>query len=443
MKTRVIHGHLEVIAMGRVILRNGKWGYRIRKSIHTPYGLYKYDLERENKSQAEKAVEEAHQKRMDKKLKELARQYNLKKEINRYERMTLREITSEWYQYLIDRSITPATFGKYRKQWEYKILPALGDTRISDLTNENISRFYSKMLKAGVTAKQVIVYHHHLNRFINWAVKRKKGLSVNPIDEEVVDNIRRKLSKKQAKARSKRTGTEIYDENHFDIHEWVVLKQRILGEPFEVPILLAGDLGHRPAEALGTFYEDFINDSVWVQRTVKRNDKKLLKGTDLENEYPDRWYLGEPKSISAFRNNSLLGYSQRLQDIKNSWEMKQNKDGLLIPVNEGLIFPNKFGNPQSPSNFDYVYFKPLVRELGLKHLTSMQTLRSYFATYQRVEVGAKDGVLQSLMGHTRFSTTEGHYIKNIHYSCDPKLEAEYRKPKLDIVPGNSSYSIAL
>tara|TARA_Y100000590_G_scaffold469453_1_gene657100 strand:+ start:3944 stop:5236 length:1293 start_codon:yes stop_codon:yes gene_type:complete len=429
--------------MGRVILRNGKWGYRIRKSIHTPYGIYKYDLERENKKQAEEAVKDAHQKRMDKKLDELARQYDLKKEVNRYERMTLSEVTPEWYQHLIDRSITPATFGKYVRQWKGHILSHFGSTCISDLTSENISKFYTGMLRAGVTEKQVIVRHKLLNRFIEWAVKRKKGLTVNPIDEEIVDNIKRKKLKKEAKARSKRTGVEVFSENHFDIYEWILLKQRIRGEAFAVPILLAGDLGRRPGEALATMYEDFVNDTVWVQRTVKRADKGLLTGTDLESEYTARNYLGEPKSNAAFRNTPLPGFSPDLLEIKNSWEMKLNEEGLLVPVNEGLIFTKKSGKPHISDSFQRAVFAPIVKELGLKYITSMQILRQYFATYQHREMGRKGGVLQDLMGHSRFATTEKHYIKKIHYSCDPELNDDYyAQPKLSIVPDNSSYSIA-
>ena len=423
-------------------MKNGKRQFRARRTFqdldrNSPdYGCsYKYEAFGMNDRQAETKVKRKHVEAMAK----IATARNEKvKYKQRYHSMTLNDINCEWLQSRIDRSISPLTYSNYSRMWKNKILPGLGSVKINELDNDHIASFYKQLENKNITEKEIIKTNQSLHQCLNWLVQ-KKILPENPLDNEAIDNVTRRLNKKQANVKSKRTAVEVFGENHFDICKADELREYIYGKDFELLILLALEAGFRPQETCAVRYQDFVNDDVYVQQAIKRVNKNQIKGTDLENQYPTRTYVGTPKSNAGFRPLPYSRFSSRIKEIRDSWEMKKDKNGILMPVKKGLYFPTKFGGAQSPENFQRIYFKPIVDELELGQLTSLGMLRKYFATYQAKEVNCSRGVLQDYMGHTSYTTTDKYYQRKIHFSCDKELEAKYREPKLALVGENYQY----
>jgi len=89
---------------------------------------------------------------------------------------------------------------------------------------------------------------------------------------------------------------------------------------------------------------------------------------------------------------------------------------------QGLVFPNTFGNPLDTSNFVTRYFKPLLKPAGIDSNFTFHGLRHTHATLL-LQQGVNPKVIQERLGHCNIGMTLDIYSHVLPDMQDKAIDA--------------------
>jgi integrase len=125
-------------------------------------------------------------------------------------------------------------------------------------------------------------------------------------------------------------------------------------------------------------------------------DRRMLR----VRQQLDRWNeAGSPKSKAGRRDVPLSG---ELVAVLREWR-------LACPIGEaGLVFPNSLGKPDTHSNLDGRFWRPLQRRVLGEVRFNFHALR-HFAVSAMIHMGLPPKRIQTIIGHSTLAMTMDTY----------------------------------
>lgn len=280
-----------------------------------------------------------------------------------------------------------ATINKYQNLIDTHILPALGDTKMSELTSTVINAYLSEKIecgrldkKGGLSPSYVKSIMLIINAAIQFAVK-----------EEMCAPLKTPISKPTL------TKTELQilscdEQRKLEMH------LQLVEEPSRLGVLLSLHTGLRIGEVCALSWEDidFANRIIKVRHTVAR-----VRNTSEKTNSQTCLIIDSPKTKASVRDipipSILLPKLIALRKISTS--------KYVISDNNSFV---------SPRTLEYRYHR-LLSESGVKSV-NYHTLRHTFAT-RCIEAGVDIKSLSEILGHANVGVTLNTYV---HSSMEMK-----------------------
>ena len=270
-----------------------------------------------------------------------------------------------------------STIVKYMGQLKNYIIPAFGNLKLNEISNENIISFSRKLLTeeqqgrklSPKTVSDIISRMKSIRRF---ALLR--GYEVNYIPNVVEIPLRQRQIRILTFVEENKILR--YLKNHFDF--------TALG------ILLSLFTGLRIGELCALKWSDFSfeDKEFYVRRTMQR-----LHNLDDDSKRKTSIEIDEPKSQSSIRKipipDELLTY------LKNAYVA----DAYVLSGSK-----NKFVEPRTMEN----RFKSVLKKCGVEKI-NFHALRHTFAT-RCVELGFDVKSLSEILGHANVNITLNRYV---------------------------------
>lgn len=211
--------------------------------------------------------------------------------------------------------------------------PAIGNTKLSQLSYRDIQRLYKDLTAKGLAPSSIERIHILLNQVLNVAVKRKL-LRENPIGDvkppKVFKKEREILSPEEVKR----------------------LLESVRGHRFELVVVLGATCGLRINEALALCWEnvDLDKGTINIRHTLWRGEK---------------WNPKTPSSMAVLKLPKTA--HDALRRVR------------LDATGTGWLFPTKTGKPVRPEDF-YKQWATILKRAGLPKIT-YHCLRHGAASY--------------------------------------------------------------
>jgi len=273
--------------------------------------------------------------------------------------------------------VRPRTYQGYEVIINRHIIPAMGHFRLTDITTEQIDRFYAALLQAGLS--RTTVHHiHAVLRLIFEQARKQKYVITNPAADASAPAIDR---------------VEIQS---FDFGQVTRFLEAARGSRYFTLYRVALNTGMRRSELCGLRWCDvnFEMGVIAVRRVAYR-----IRGKGL--------VVAEPKTR---KSNRLIPMTDELAEILNThkkWVNWKMLEGLHRPVSEeDHVFLNSNLGPQDPDRVSRD-FHMIVKKHNLGDIT-LHGLRHTFATLSRQSgVDIKD--ISDILGHSTTATTSDIY----------------------------------
>jgi len=277
--------------------------------------------------------------------------------------VALSEFLKRWLNESVRGSVKPITHQSYEMLVDKHIIPTLGNIRLLKLTPAHLQGFYRSKLDAGLSPRTVqyihVVLHRALKQALRWAlVTRNVAEAVDP--PRVPKKEIRPLSPEQARA----------------------LLEAARNDRLEALYLLAVHTGMRQGELLNLKWDDVDLDAgvlhVRGTKTARSRRTVTLSETALE----------------ALRSHR----ERQLSEI--------DRVGILWQKN-GLVFATGIGTLLNRQNLTQRSFRPLLVKAGLPRIR-FHDLRHTCATIL-LSNGVHAKFVQELLGHATIAITLDTY----------------------------------
>lgn len=284
---------------------------------------------------------------------------------------TINDLLEHWLE-ISHLSLRSKTLYQYQGVANKYIIPHIGDTGISNLTQDKLEVFYKKLIDNGVGVRTVRLTHSILHRCLVKAI-RYGLMHDNPAHGATLPRLIQKdmvaLSKEQVS----------------------LFLKSAKGNYYEAFFNLSVITGLRQAELFGLKWAD-IN---WEKRSI--NIYRQIQRVPGE-----QWQFIEPKT-RAGRRTIILGSDviDLLREHKGNQEKYREIAGDRWK-NNGLIFPNTYGNPMDPSNMR-IEFNRVLNDAGLQKIR-FHDLRHTAASLM-LNHGVPLLVISRILGHSKPSVT--------------------------------------
>lgn len=293
-------------------------------------------------------------------------------------KITVRAWADEWITGA--RNLSYRGRGTYEEALNGYVLPALGDLPLRRLTAEAIDEFITAELAQGLAPSTVHRHYRTIRRMCNVAVARRR-LVVNPCGEVTPPPLERAAMRIL-------TPTEIDALWH------------VLGERYRAWLHVACYTGIRWSEGVGLRRSRIDGARITVMEQLTLRD--------------GIWTRDKPKSAAGVRSITMSAF---LVD-----ELAGHVDRWSLDGPDGLVFPNRAGQPMRSSNFSGMVFKPACVKAGLGQLLVDETTGArthigvprihdlrHTSAALAIKAGAHPKALQVRMGHTKITTTLDTY----------------------------------
>jgi integrase len=291
---------------------------------------------------------------------------------------TLAELLENWLVN-IKSSLLEESWYHYDMLSHKKIIPAIGQYKLKDLTPDLIQQLYDKELQKGTGRRTVEVIHVTLHKALKYAVNR--GL------------IGRNPTEATTPPRPQMKEMKFYNET--ESTQFLLAAQ---GDRNEALYQLVLATGLRQSEVLGLKWSDLDigKSTITIRRQLKRNSNK------------DDYYK-TTKTKSGIRSIKL---GKQTLAILLEHRKRQEFEKLVMDTwhENYLIFPSTIGTPMNQSNL-YKSFKSLLRKSGLREIR-FHDLRHTAASLM-LNRGVAPIIVSKRLGHSKVSITldiYGHLI---------------------------------
>jgi integrase len=277
--------------------------------------------------------------------------------------VALSEHLKRWLDESVRGSVKPITHESYEMLVDKHVVPALGNVRLSKLTPAHLQGFYRSKLDAGLSPRTVqylhVVLHRALKQALRWAfVTRNVAEAVDP--PRVPKKEITPLSPEQARA----------------------FLESARDDRLEALYVLAIHTGMRQGELFNLRWDDVDLDAgvLRVRGTKTTRSRRTV-------------------ALSVTASEALRQHlTRQLGDI--------DKAGSLWREN-GLVFATEIGTPLNRHNLTQRSFRPLLEKAGLPQIR-FHDLRHTCATIL-LSRGVHAKYVQELLGHATIAITLDTY----------------------------------
>lgn len=315
---------------------------------------------------------------------------------------------SEWLFNVQFLHIKPSTQTLYESIYRIHIKDCeLANIRIKEICASDIQRYYSNLIKAGVTPHTVL----SINTLIIPCLKY--AYNTNIIIKDFTSAI--VLPKENQEAKLAKA---------VKIHPFTLSQQKkfinvIKGHPYEVLFLTALYSGLRQGELLALTWDDINFKEKYI------NVNKTL--AEVSNPTPEgrgkiELILQTPKTQKGYRKVDIPNF---LASVLRHHKLKYAENKLKSHKryqDNNLVFCNKYGKYINTRNLRQS-FKDILKENNLE-IIKFHDLRHTYAT-RLFELGEKEKTVQKLMGHSNILVTMNtytHVLDNIKEKAASKLD---------------------
>ena len=302
-------------------------------------------------------------------------------------RLTVGDYLEQWVRDA--RNIRPSTRNGYAAVVTFHLLPTIGHVRLVALTPLHVESMLATVGQR-LSPKSLRNVHAVLRRALGQA-QRAGIVERNVAGREFVDAPRVPVEEPRALSAD-------------EVHRFLAAAA---GDRLESLFVLAIGTGLRQGEILGLAWEDLDLErgQLQVRRELVRRNGKYQRA-ELKTPRSRRAVPLAPSVVVA-----LAAHRDRVIEAG------------FIPIGPGPIFTSLKGTPLSGSWLTH-HFYDLLAVARIPRLP-FKNLRTTFSS-RLFEAGIPDRRLADLMGHTRTSTTHGHYIATEGAAQDAALAAVER-----------------
>ena len=288
--------------------------------------------------------------------------------------LTLGGYLDRWLDSVRD-TVRQRTWERYEQIVRVHLKPALGRTKLKNITPTHARALYKEKLDRGLAPRTVNYIHTTLSKALNDAVS----------DGLVPRNVTRSVKA------PKPTKQEIHPLSCDQAKAFLEVAR---GDRFEAAYVVALHCGLREGEILGLKWSDIDLNARTLQ--IRRTLSEARTGRLFE---PPKNGKGRnvrltPQAVEALRAH--LG--RQLQEIEDSGDLYKD---------QGLVFPSQVGTPMSAKNMTARSFKPLLKRAELPDIR-FHDLRHTFATLM-LQNGEHPKVVQEMLGHASIAITMDTY----------------------------------
>lgn len=265
------------------------------------------------------------------------------------------------------RRLSPTTQETYRRDLDRYILPRFGTYQIGRLPADEIENWLNDSVAAGLAPSSVHRHYRTLRRMLQVAVEKER-IPANPCDRVQPPRV---------------PGREMV----FLSWEEAVDLAEAHGERYRALIYLAVDSGMRWSELVGL-----------RRARVDLRTRKVRVTEQLVRLSTGEWLRKEPKTTAGVRSITISPFTATML----AWHMERFAASGL----DGLVFPNRAGNPLISSSWWNNNFAPALRRVGLS--CRFHDLR-HSSVALAIAEGAHPKAIQTRMGHSSINVTLDRY----------------------------------
>lgn len=313
--------------------------------------------------------------------------------------LTLAGYLESWLKEIRTRTRT-RTHEEYQAQLENRVIPALGQVRLSQLRPQHLQQLYSNIMsgprldgKPGNPGPRTVqLIHRILHKALADAL-RLRLISVNPADAVVPPRPEKR------------------EMDTLTAEETARLLDAAAGQPYEAAFYLALFTGMRQGEILGLRWRDVDwENSVLMVRQVVARTRGGLKIEAPKTEKSRRSIPVGGVVLSALRRQRARQAEERLAAGEN-W------------VDNDLVFPGRNGNPMHPSVL-YRRFQQILKAAGLPHIRFHDSRHTHATLL--LQQGVHPKIVQERLGHASITLTMdtySHVIPSLQREAAAALES--------------------
>lgn len=291
------------------------------------------------------------------------------------ENMRFKELVEIYLREYAANELKPVTRDNYKSDLEVHMLPVFGNKKISEITTQSLTRYFTGLNKASETTRKLKTV---MSSVFTYGV-RQGYIQKNPCCGALYKKDTAKA--KKVKYLNKEQCKKLIS---------------VTNEYSTVNIIIQFLLftGLRIGECLGLSWSDidFINETVTIRNTLSFADK--------------HWFLSAPKTATSYRTLKLSSYTKSLLLAHKA---KQDKLKAVVGeawVNPDVVFTSAIGNFYD-RNFVNKYLKKILTENGMPPL-SAHALRHTNASLM-INSGVNIKAVSSHLGHCNIAITGDIY----------------------------------
>lgn len=287
------------------------------------------------------------------------------------------EFILEWLDDDIKVNNQITTYNSYKLTINKHIVPYFKNIQLQKLQPVHVQRFYSTLLKKGLSPNTVRHHHANIHKCLDYALKM--GLVSRNVSDAVT------LPK-----------MEKYKANFYDGKQIQKLLKVVKDTYIETPVTVTIAMGLRRGEVLGLKWENVNLDTaemLIINNRVRSGDKGIIDKTT--------------KTESSIRTLSIPDYIVKyLKQLKLKQE--QNKKWVFgdTYIDKDYVCCRDDGKPLEVTYVSQV-FKKVLEDNKLPHIR-FHDLRHSNASYL-LKQGVSIKELQGWLGHSSFTTTADIY----------------------------------
>lgn len=312
-------------------------------------------------------------------------------DFNFSEDMVLTDWLTYWLEMYIRPTAKPSTYESYRGHCEKHIIPALGKTKLKNLTSRQIQQFFNEEAKngngrngGGLSPKTM----RNMRVVLDVALKQalaEELIHSNPIPLTVIKSARTKKLEVMTEDMQKTLETFLHENK----------------DPYHPAILFDLYTGLRRGELCALRWGDYDEETgrITIDETVRRLTNYDAKPGDPKTIM----VFNDTKTESSYRELQLPGFLRDLID-----EQRRKFTSIFHePKEDDFIFFSSNGNMLDPDNLQH-HFQRILKKLGLEHLR-FHAIRHTFAT-RAIENGIDVSTVSGILGHANVTTTTRFYV---------------------------------
>lgn len=298
---------------------------------------------------------------------------------------TLFKDIAERYINTVERDQKVSTAIRYRELME-RINPAIGHTKVTDITPQHLDRLYNKLLQPGenkldptkgLSPKTVLEHHRLIHAVLKQAMR--EGI----VKYNVADTVKPpKVTKKESE--------------HFEVEELQEIMKAVENEPlkYKVPLYVMMDTGARRGEVMGLKWENIDLDKgiIDIKIALLYNSKKGV--------YVDTPKTGKSRLITI--SPVVVSLLKQLRTEQHLMRMRLGKDWHET----GFCFTQANGEPMHPQSIGD-WMSKFYKRNNLSHINPHKFRHTQASLLYNQ--GVDPITISKRLGHAQVSTTQNIY----------------------------------